>query len=256
MINEALSRLPLLLAIGAYILFWAWEALAAGGIVLAQPGRRRGNLLISILSFIVSGIIATALLALAAWTNQRSWGLLALLRTPSGVSWLLGVLLLDVTDYWRHRTSHSSNLLWRLHRVHHTDLAMDVTTSFRNHPLEMVLRGAFLALATIAFGIPPLSLLLQPILMLPVLVFQHANIRLPSWLDRALAWLVVTPGMHIVHHSRAMQEANSNFATVLTLWDRLFGTFKSAARPAALGVEGFDGVRARTLGAMLATPWR
>jgi len=256
MINETLSRLPLLLAVGAYILFWTCEAIGSENVAAAQPGRRRGNLLISVISFSLSGIIATGLLALASWTSQRGWGLLALLRTPPWISWSFGVLLLDVTDYWRHRASHSVDWIWRLHRVHHTDVAMDVTTSFRNHPLEMVLRAAFLAPAIVAFGIPPISLLLQPILMLPVLVFQHANIRLPPWLDGALAWLVVTPGMHIVHHSRAMQEANSNFATVLTIWDRLFGTFQGAARPTALGVEGFDGVRARALGAMLATPWR
>lgn len=256
MINETLSRLPLLLVVGAYAFFWAWEALAARSAVAPQPGRRRSNLLISIMSFLLSGLIATGLLALAVWTGERQWGVLALAGMPPWVSWLLGILLLDVTDYWRHRISHSIGWLWRLHRVHHTDLAMDVTTSFRNHPLEMVLRAAFLAPAILVFGIAPMALLLQPILMLPVLVFQHANIRLHPWLDRALAWLVVTPGMHVVHHSRAMSEANSNFATVLTIWDRLFRTFKPANRPASLGVDGFAGSHARTLGAMLATPWR
>lgn len=256
MINETLSRLPLPLVIGAYALFWAWEAIGTRGEAGAQPGRRRGNLLISIMSILLSGLIATGLLALAVWTSERQWGLLALVRMPPWAAWLLGLVLLDVTDYWRHRISHAVGWLWRLHRVHHTDPAMDVTTSFRNHPLEMLLRAAFLAPAIVVFGIPPMALLLQPILMLPVLVFQHANIRLPPWLDRALAWLVVTPDMHVVHHSRVMSEANSNFATVLTIWDRLFRTFRTANRPATLGVDGFEGSDARTLGAMLATPWR
>jgi sterol desaturase/sphingolipid hydroxylase (fatty acid hydroxylase superfamily) len=169
---------------------------------------------------------------------------------------VLGVLLLDLTDYWRHRISHATDWLWRLHRVHHTDLAMDVTTSFRNHPLEMLLRAAFLAVATLAFGIPPMALLLQPILMLPVLVFQHANIRLHRALDSTLAWLIVTPGMHVVHHSRAPAEADSNFATLFTVWDRLFRTFRPSTTPAVFGVEGFEGPNARTFSSMLVTPWK
>jgi sterol desaturase/sphingolipid hydroxylase (fatty acid hydroxylase superfamily) len=254
--NEILSRLPLLLVVAAYALFWGWEAIAARRVVQAQPGRRRGNLLISVLSFVLGGITGTALLALAAWTSERHWGNLATLSMPPWIQWLVGVLLLDVTDYWRHRISHVLGWLWRLHRVHHTDLAMDVTTSFRNHPLEMLLRAACLAATTLAFGIPPMALLLQPLLMLPVLVFQHANIRLHPAIDSALAWLIVTPGIHVVHHSRATAEADSNFATLFTVWDRLFRTFKPASAPAELGVDGFEGPDARTLGAMLTTPWR
>jgi len=254
--SETLSRLPLLLVIAAYGLFWGWEAIAADSIAAPHAGRRRNNLLISIMSFLLAGLTSTALLALAAWTTEHEWGLLAVLSTPRWISWLLGVLMLDLTDYWRHRVSHASDWLWRLHRVHHSDVAMDVTTSFRNHPLEMLLRAAFLATAIPAFGIPPMALLLQPILMLPILVFQHANIQLPSSIDRALAWIIVTPGMHIVHHSRATGEANSNFATLFTIWDRLFGTFNAANAPAALGVQGFEGARALKLGAMLTTPWR
>jgi sterol desaturase/sphingolipid hydroxylase (fatty acid hydroxylase superfamily) len=254
--NEVLSRLPLPLVAVAYALFWGWEAIASRRMTPAQPGRRRGNLLISLLSFVLGGITGTALLALAAWTSERQWGLLALLHAPAWLYWLVGVLLLDLTDYWRHRISHATGCLWRLHRVHHTDLAMDVTTSFRNHPLEMLLRAVFLAAATLAFGIPPMALLLQPILMLPVLVFQHANIRLHPALDSALAWLIVTPGMHVVHHSRVRAEADSNFATLFTVWDRLFRTFRPSAASEVLGVDGFEGPNARTLSAMLSTPWR
>jgi len=254
--NEALSRLPLLLVVVAYALFWGWEALAPRRMMPTQPGRRRGNLLISILSFVLGGITGTALLALATWTRERQWGLLAPRHAPAWLYWRLGVLLLDLTDYWRHRISHATGWLWRLHRVHHTDLTMDVTTSFRNHPLEMLLRAAFLAAATLAFGIPPMALLLQPILMLPVLVFQHANIRLHPALDSTLACLIVTPGMHIVHHSRVPDEADSNFATLFTVWDRLFRTFRPAAMPEACGVEGFEGSNARTFITMLVTPWK
>ena len=254
--SEVLARLPLLLVIAAYGLFWGWEAIAAQRMVPAQPGRRRGNLLISILSFVLGGITGTALLALAVGTSERQWGLLALLHAPPWLCWLLGVLLLDLTDYWRHRISHAMGWIWALHRVHHTDLAMDVTTSFRNHPLEMLLRAAFLAATTLAFGIPPMALLLQPVLMLPVLVFQHANIRLHPTLDSALAWLIVTPGMHVVHHSRVPAEADSNFATLFTIWDRVFRTFRQSTPPAVFGVDGFEGANARTLGAMLATPWK
>jgi sterol desaturase/sphingolipid hydroxylase (fatty acid hydroxylase superfamily) len=139
--------------------------------------------------------------------------------------------------------------------VHHTDIAMDVTTTFRNHPVEMALRPLFLAVAVVAFGVPPLAVLIQPLLQLPVLVFQHANVKLPPALERVLSWLIVTPGMHLVHHSRTEPETNSNYATWISVWDTLFLT-REHASPAALGLDGHDTARHQTLFGMLATPWR
>jgi sterol desaturase/sphingolipid hydroxylase (fatty acid hydroxylase superfamily) len=156
----------------------------------------------------------------------------------------------------RHRVSHRLRPLWKLHRVHHTDRHVDVTTALRSHPLEQLIRPVLLAAAILIFGIPPLAVLVYPLLALPVLLFQHTDIRLPPRLDRALAWVVSTPGMHRIHHSRALVETDSNYATGLTCWDRLFGSFSRSAGPHGIGLDGFDDARHQTLAGMLLGAWR
>jgi sterol desaturase/sphingolipid hydroxylase (fatty acid hydroxylase superfamily) len=256
-LQDVLSQLPPLLLVGAYVFFWAWEGAGAARSAGKTPGRRARNIAISLASFAIAGASGAALLAVSALTTERQWGLLAMAggQIPAAAIVGLGMLAADLTDYWRHRVSHAVPGLWRLHRVHHSDTAIDVTTSLRNHPIEMMLRPLFLSVGVVAFGIPPLSLVLLTLLQLPVLVFQHANIALPAWLDRAIALVVVTPGMHLVHHSRAAPQTNSNYATCLSLWDRLFFTFRRGM-PETLGLDGHDGPRHQSLVGMLATPWR
>jgi sterol desaturase/sphingolipid hydroxylase (fatty acid hydroxylase superfamily) len=193
---------------------------------------------------------------LSAVAATRQWRLLALTGLPDWAAISARVLLLDLTDYGRHRLSHRVPVLWRLHRVHHSDVAVDVTTSLRNHPIEMLLRPLFIAGAVLVFGIAPLALLLQPVLQLPILVFEDANIRLPPALDRALAWLIVTPGMHLVHHSNARRQTDSNYATLLSVWDRLLGSFTPTSVPPKIGIDGFDQPGDQTIVGMLATAWR
>ena len=253
--NAMLSQLPPLILVAAYTLFWGWEAVASARRNAGFRFRRARNMALTLVSFLLGGATGAALLWLSALVASRQWGLLALTHWSDWAFVIAGLLLLDMTDYWRHRLSHNLPILWRLHRVHHTDAAMDVTTTFRNHPIEMLLRPFFLAAAIAAFGIAPLAVLIQPLLQLPVLVFQHANVQLPPAIDRALAWLIVTPGMHLVHHSRAEPETNSNYATWLSLWDSLFFSRENAV-PAAIGLDGHDTPRHQTLVGMLATPWR
>jgi len=254
--HETISQLPPVVLVAAYAVFWCWEALSsprAGG---SQPGRRARNLALSAICIVIAAASGTGVLWLSAQGAAQRWGLLTLVDRPVWAATLSGVLLLDLTDYARHRLSHAVPLLWRLHRVHHSDLVVDVTTSLRNHPVEILLRPLFLGASVVVFGIPPHLVLLQPLVTLPVLVFQHANIRLPPSLDRALAWVVVTPSMHLVHHSRARREADSNYTTMLTLWDRMFRSFTPSRVPARIGTDGLDQPEYQTLFGMLGTPWR
>ena len=253
--NATLSQMPPLILVAAYTLFWGWESVASARRNAGFRFRRARNMALTLVSFLLGGATGAALLWLSAYVASRQWGLLPQTHWPDWALCIAGLLILDMTDYWRHRLSHNLPILWRLHRVHHTDIAMDVTTTFRNHPIEMALRPLFLAVAVAAFGVPPLAVLIQPLLQLPVLVFQHANVKLPPALDRALSWLIVTPGMHLAHHSRTEPETNSNYATWLGLWDTLFLT-REHASPAALGLDGHDTARHQTLVGMLATPWR
>lgn len=252
--EETISRLPPIVLVAAYAVFWGWEGLVSAR-QQSETGRRCHNLALSVICIVIAAVGGTGLLWLSSQMANRHWGLVSL-ELPLWAKAIAGLLLLDVTDYLRHRLSHAVPLLWRLHRVHHSDPVVDVTTSLRNHPLEILLRPLFLAMSVAVCGIPPLPVLFQPLLQLPVIVFQHANIDLPAWLDRALAWVIVTPGMHLIHHSRAQPEADSNYTTMLSVWDRVFGTFIAATLPAQLGIAGFDESRDQKLLAMLATPWR
>lgn len=254
--EDTISRLPPLLLVAAYAVFWSWEGLRAARAPAGRPGRRRRNFVLSVVCIAIAAASGTGVLWLSAVATREGWGLMRWLEMQAFAACIAGIALLDLTDYLRHRLSHALPWLWRLHRVHHSDPAVDVTTSFRNHPLEVLLRPLFLGSAVIVFGIGPLAVLLQPLVQLPVLVFQHANVRLPPALDRMLAWLIVTPGMHLVHHSSLRDEADSNFTTSLTVWDRLFGTFRASVIPPVIGIEGFSEDRNQTMLGMLATPFR
>jgi len=254
--EDTIARLPPLLLVAAYAVFWGWEGLRAARSSAGRPGRRRSNLTLSVVGIAIAAASGTGVLWLSAVAVREGWGLMRWLEVPALIACIAGIALLDLTDYARHRLSHAVPWLWRLHRVHHSDPVVDVTTSLRNHPIELLLRPLFLGAAVIAFGIAPLALLLQPLIQLPILVFQHANVRLPPAMDRVLAWLIVTPAMHLVHHSSLRQQTDSNFTTAFTLWDRLFGTFRPSIIPHVIGIEEFNDARNQTMRGMLVTPFR
>jgi sterol desaturase/sphingolipid hydroxylase (fatty acid hydroxylase superfamily) len=150
--------------------------------------------------------------------------------------------------------------LWRLHRMHHADLDFDVTTGLRFHPVEILLSMAIKLMVVVALGAPAVAVLVFEVLLNATSMFNHANLRLPAWLDRTLRLVLVTPDMHRVHHSVVPRETNSNFGFNLALWDRLFGTYR--AQPAAgheamtIGIEQFRDPRELRLDMMLAQPLR
>jgi sterol desaturase/sphingolipid hydroxylase (fatty acid hydroxylase superfamily) len=253
--QEIVERLPPIVFVLAFAGLWGWEFLAAARTSNAEPGRKRRNLTLSALNFILGGVVATLLVSAATWITARHWGLAAL-EGPQGLIIALGVLALDLTDYARHRVSHVLPWLWRLHRVHHTDAQVDITTSLRSHPIEPIVRCLFDAAAILSLGIGPLTLAVHAIVQIATLLFQHANVALPPALARRIAWLTPTPDYHLVHHSRRRKQTDSNFGACLTLWDRLFGTLEPAVAPQRLGLDGFDAVRDQTVAGMLATPWR
>lgn len=253
--EDAISKLPPVVLLASFVALWVGESLLAAR-RHARRWRRTGpNLVMSVLAFGIAGLTGGALLGLSVWVQAEPWGLAAA-ALPGWLMITLGILALDVTEYWRHRMSHALPLLWRLHRVHHSDPQMDVTTTLRSHPAEQLLRPLFLAAAILLFGVPPLAVLLFPVLQLPVLVFQHANMRLSGWLDRALGWLIATPALHVVHHSRAMVQTNSNYGTFLMLWDRLFGSLQPPTPPAAIGLDSTDDERSQSVRGLLVEPWQ
>lgn len=196
----------------------------------------------------------------AAALEARGIGLLPLLGLPSWLAIAVAFLAMDAAIYWQHRLFHRVPLFWRLHRVHHADTAFDVTLAVRFHPLEIVLSMAIKFALVAALGAPPLAVLLFEVALSAGSLFTHADLRLPPALDRALRWVLVTPDMHRVHHSVHVDETDSNFSFHLSLWDRVFGSYREQPRDGhvamAIGLHEFRTPSEQTLPALLLNPFR
>lgn len=199
-------------------------------------------------------LLGTALLA-----QQNGWGLLHLGNSPPIIAMVLGWLAVDLSGYLVHRLEHASPLLWRIHRLHHSDPDVDVTTTYRFHPLEVLLRAGAHVLVVVAVGVPPLAAVGYILLSSLTSVLSHANLRLSRGLNQALGILVITPNIHRTHHSIDLDDANSNFSVCLSCWDRLFGTFrampKSGFENITFGVEDRTTSDATSILRMLADPF-
>lgn len=200
-----------------------------------------------------------SLLGAAVLAERNGWGLLNWPGVPVSGAAILGWLAIDLSGYLVHRAEHRFPLLWRVHRLHHSDPDVDVTTTYRFHPFEVLLRAGIYALVAIAIGLPPVAAVGYLLLSAATSVFSHANLRLPRTLDRVIGAVVITPGIHRTHHSIDRADSNSNFSVCLSCWDRLFGTFRSAPsmghEKIVFGVEGRTLDDATSIARMLADPF-
>jgi sterol desaturase/sphingolipid hydroxylase (fatty acid hydroxylase superfamily) len=219
--------------LGVLALVALWEALAPRRAqAIGRLTRWPNNLGVVVVDTLVLRLLfPTAAVGLALAGEARGWGLLNDVALPPALKVLAAVVALDLVIYLQHVLFHAVPALWRLHRMHHADLEFDVTTGVRFHPIEIVLSMLVKLGAVAALGTPALGVLLFEVLLNATSLFSHGNVRLPAWLDRALRWVVVTPEMHRVHHSVVPRETNSNFGFNLSVWDRLFGTYRP--QPAA-----------------------
>ncbi len=161
----------------------------------------------------------------AAYAAAHQWGAFHATAVPPWVMWAVTLVVLDLAVYFQHRIMHGVPLLWRLHRMHHTDVAVDATTGLRFHPLEIILSLAIKVAVVLALGAPPVMVMAFEIILNVTAIFNHANVRLPPGADRWLRLVLVTPAMHRVHHSTVRTETDSNFCFSVPWWDRLFGTY-------------------------------
>jgi sterol desaturase/sphingolipid hydroxylase (fatty acid hydroxylase superfamily) len=203
--------------------------------------------------------LTSAVTIAAATLPAVSPSLMGAAGVPGWAQLVMGVVALDFAyGYVAHRTMHASPTLWRYHRVHHSDAFVDTTTGLRTHPVEVAWRHAWLFATVWVLGVPAPAVAAFRLLSAVNGVFEHANIRVPRSLDAAIARVWVTPNMHKVHHSRDQRETDSNYGNLLTMHDRLLGTFLPSTR--AVSVEyGLDDVapgEIRSFGALLAMPWR
>ena len=209
---------------------------------------------------LVRAILPTAAVGLALVAEAKGWGLLNLVAAPDWLAILVAIVVFDLVIYAQHRLFHAVPILWRLHRMHHADLEIDVTTGVRFHPLEILLSMLIKLGAVAVLGAPALGVMIFEILLNATSLFNHSNIRLPAAVDGGLRRIVVTPDMHRVHHSIVARETDSNFGFNLAWWDRLLGTYR--AQPAAghaamtIGLARFRDPSELRLDRMLLQPLR
>ena len=177
-------------------------------------------------SLLVRALFPMAAVGVAAYGETQGWGLFQVLDLPVWAAAILTVLILDLTVYLQHVMFHAVPVLWRLHRMHHADLDIDVTTGARFHPIEIVLSMVLKMGVVAALGAPAVGVVIFEVLLNATALFNHGNLKLPRAVDRVLRLFVVTPDMHRVHHSTLPRETHSNFGFNLPWWDRLMGTYR------------------------------
>lgn len=252
-----------LVSFGAVLIMFGWWEARAPRRERAWPRFTRwpGNLgVVALNTVIVRAILPVTTVALALAGERRGWGLLNHLALPAGLAIAAAIVLLDLAIYLQHVMFHAAPALWRIHRMHHTDLDFDVTTGARFHPVEIALSMAYKLGVIAALGAPAAGVIIFEIALNASSMFNHANLRLPAGIDARLRLFLVTPDMHRVHHSIVVDETNSNFGFNLPWWDWLLGTYR--AQPAAghegmtIGIEQFREPRELRIDRMLTQPLR
>ncbi|MBT8446699.1 MAG: sterol desaturase family protein, partial [Gammaproteobacteria bacterium] len=222
-----------LLRLGCFVLILAlmitWEFLAP----LRQRRLRRGarwphNLALTVVNTLcLKLLVPFAAMEAAVFAAAREQGLLNLVDIGIVPAVVVTVLVFDFAIYVQHRVFHAVPLLWRLHRVHHTDRDLDTTTAVRFHPVEIVLSMLIKVALVLALGAPAAGVLLFEIILNGSALFNHGDVAIPEPLDRRIKRLIVTPSMHQVHHSVHAIDHSSNFGFFFSVWDRLLGTYRS-----------------------------
>jgi sterol desaturase/sphingolipid hydroxylase (fatty acid hydroxylase superfamily) len=218
----------------------------------------RPNLVLTFITFATNLFLNAALVLTLPRLRAGGFGLLPWCALPAPMATALTVVVLDFSFYVAHVTMHATPLFWRFHRVHHSDPVVDVTTSIRQHPGEGVIRYGFLGAFAFALGADPGGFAVYRTWSALNALLEHADIRVPPWLDRVLSGVTTWPNFHKVHHSRRAPETNSNYGNIFSLFDRLFSTFTPSARGVRVvsGLDGFDDPETQTTSGLLALPFR
>ena len=240
------------------VLFFTWERMspaarppgplpgeAGGGLqrLLRNAGLWLGNTLLS--RFIILPVTLLAASYSLGWRPEEWQG---------GWSLVVDILILDLLIYWWHRANHEFPFLWRFHQVHHLDRRLDSTSAVRFHFGEVLLSAAFRCIVVVLLDIPFAAIILHETVVLIAAIFQHSNVRLPKGLERALGWVIITPGIHWIHHHAVRHDTDSNYGTLLSLWDRLFGSLSPTQRHPEMPI-GVEYDKERSLGELLLLPF-
>lgn len=225
--QRPIERLSFL--VGGLLFFWIIE----GSIPLIQTQYKKNKLKHAVVNFgftlihlIIHTFLALVIIKISDWCIANQFGLVALSKAGTLASIIITFFVLDFFVGWLvHFTEHKIPVLWRFHVIHHADNNVDVTTGLRHHPFESVLRGLFFFMAIFVAGAPMYAVMIYQTILIFATAFTHANINLPSKIDKALSYFLVSPNMHKVHHHFKQPFTDSNYGAVLSIWDRFLGTF-------------------------------
>ena len=228
--NENIIRLSVFF--GVLIVMGAWELIAPRRVPMISKAYRWANnlglVLLNGLAIKLVFPIASTAMALLAFQNH--WGVLNYIEIPTFLSNIIFIIVMDLVIYLQHIMVHAIPLFWRLHRVHHADLDYDTTTGARFHTLEILLSMCIKLIAIVLLGPSVLAVVLFEIILNATAMFNHGNVKFPKMVDKILRYFIVTPDMHRVHHSIEEDETNSNFGFNISIWDRIFGTYREDVR--------------------------
>lgn len=222
-----------MLLVGGIAFFWIIES--AGPLFSFKYNKVKHaglNIFFTITTIIVNFALAFILVKSADWVVANDFGILQWLpQMPTWLYAVVGLLILDLIGaYFIHWLEHKVKWMWMFHIIHHSDRYVDTTSANRHHPGESVFRFIFTTLAVIITGAPMWMVFMYQSLSVVLSQFNHANIGLPVWLDRALSYILITPDMHHVHHHYLQPYTDSNYGNIFAIWDRIFGTFMTLDR--------------------------
>tara|TARA_R110002049_G_C9104905_1_gene557290 strand:+ start:424 stop:1215 length:792 start_codon:yes stop_codon:yes gene_type:complete len=246
------------LVIGIIVILFTLEQILSTQFPFSGRGRHFWhNFLFQILFITINIFWATLTVFIIEWLNQNEIGLFFMIELPLWLKLILGLLILDFAAYCFHRLSHLVPLIWRFHRVHHSDTKMDSSTYFRSHPMEILLWfGTATIIACSLFGLDLLIVGFYLLVLTPFQVIAHSNLRFPTWMDRTFGLIFTTPNLHKLHHDKDQNYTDSNYADIFILWDRIFGTFKyKPVEKVNLGLDEFDNDKKQTFWFLIRSPF-
>lgn len=216
--------------VGGLLIFWIIE----GAIPLLPMSYKKSktrhaavNFAFTVIHLLIHTGLAILIIQLSDWCKLEKFGLVYWTNANVLGTIVISFLVLDFYGGWLvHITEHKLDFLWRFHVVHHADNSVDVTTGLRHHPVESLLRGVFFFLGVVVSGSPMYAVMIFQTILVLSTAFTHANIRMPRWADNILSYIFVSPNMHKVHHHWQQPYTDSNYGAVLSIWDRMLGTYK------------------------------
>ncbi|MBA2746074.1 MAG: sterol desaturase family protein [Flavisolibacter sp.] len=220
----------MLLLLSGMLLLWVIEgAIPLLGLRYRKNKWRHAsvNFSFTIIHLLIHTGFAFFIILLSDLSKQNNFGLAQWLDLSIVWTIVISFFILDFFGGWLvHYVQHKTFMLWRFHVIHHSDNNVDVTTGLRHHPMESILRGIFFLMGVAVAGAPVYAVMIFQTLLVLSTQFTHANIRLPQWVEKPLSYLIVSPNMHKVHHHWQQPYTDSNYGAVLSVWDRLFGTYR------------------------------